>query len=307
MDIGINPSSAWKVKGKHQTFPTKEWAYQLHQEYVQEKPSYESWMKKNIVPSDAGELQCRVKDPVSIEDSINIALKGGYSTPANIQSIDDAKDYVADILGSRIVLKTGAPSECHKVVHALANAIKKGYLEIETLFNIKGENTQPYFDQTDLKELEEASQTVGKTIDIREGEEEISPFGYTAVLMDIIEKNDRLSELQVIGPEVLKVAEPEHSCYDVMSWQKRVTKGSAKIAKLLQPLIKALKNLSPAQKDIYMTYWNHCFEAARDKELGKSPSPVTFPQGLPSSLSLENLKVLNEKYHSLKKSLFSES
>lgn len=283
--------------------PKELWAQRLFDEYTQKFPRHMENLRK-LFPENLGIIQGRVKDKSSIKDSIRIASSGGAKIEgvpllsATINNIDDARESIPDILGTRILLYNGNKENVDIVVNKLADLIKNKEVSIEKIFNCRGEGIPPYLDNEQLARLQEVS---GTNIDIHNTDKEGGGTGFTCAIMNLVHKDGTKSEFKIIDKQMQDLETIHHIYFDY-EMGKDLTKGVPEIKELVTPLLNALDNLSAKDKAKYRKYWLKCYQNARQKGLGiNNTEKPQLPDSINCILSLESLTELNKEYEKLKR------
>lgn len=111
-------------------------------------------------------------------------------------------------------------------------------------------------------------------------------------------------ELQLIGKDVLAIANAEHIPYDVLL-RKPLVRNVPKAAEvelqsLVKPMEAAMDALTQAQKAQYLQYLNPAYIHARMMELGKASTAPPLPPGLNPILSTERFQALERSIAAIK-------
>ncbi len=132
-----------------------------------------------------------------------------------------------------------------------------------------------------------------------------SPF--TSVCAYVKHKNGVTGELQIIGPEVLKIANAEHLPYDAMIkkdlYRELSPEGKAKLEPYFKPFEEAMASLTESQKKQYNNeYLNQCYIYARNSEIDSfGDNPPALPAGFNQILSMDHILHLHTIYTQIKK------
>jgi len=205
-----------------------------------------------------------------------------------------AKPVVNDLIGTRLTLKDCSKEAISKLVESIIEAINNDKIVISEIRNYRGPNGKFYFTEEQITAIKSAGAAKKMEISVLKANKQIKSSGYNAVQLKIKHKNGSIGELQIRGSKVDAVAEYEHIPYDLRTG-KDITRGSNKIAELLNPFKKAVKKLTDEQYVEYEKYLAKTYKCARREELGLTPRKAELPEGFDPILSTENLKLLHEK------------
>ncbi len=255
---------------------------------------------EDIVGS-VGKVQGRAKRAESAANRLQRAASNGWLD--DLDSVEKALDNIWDALGTRVILNDGA-STVDNVVNRIADAIKKGEIDIVAVNSLTGKNGIPYLTEKHLRQLEEASSSVGKSIKAVPKQYD---SGYTVGTIFIKYADNVRGELQLIGSKTLKIANAEHWVYDAFlgkpydDYLNAFAGGTKDVAKtLIEKIRKPALELSSDQRSLYNDYLNAVYQNARKIESGGTPSSVNLPSGISSNLTVDNLIKTDELLEGLK-------
>ncbi len=248
---------------------------------------------------DMGEVQARAKDPVSAANRLQRAIdKFG----AKVTTVEEAIANLWDAIGTRLVLSDTSPKAMGRVVSKLAEAIRRGELQVTEINNLHGPGGKPYFTPQHLEMLQAAAAQSGHPLRI--GESKLMDSGYTVICAYLKHANGVRGELQIIGRRVLSIANAEHIPYDVSLGKPLVRNvppaAEAELKHLVKPVEAAMASMSEAQHARYLEYLNQSYIHARQLELGQSPKPPSLPAGLNKALSVEQIQELERAIAAIK-------
>ena len=267
-----------------------ELAEQAHKIYEPELEPAIQQMEDLI--GEFGTVSGRAKRPESAANRLQRSVSQGYVEEIN--SVESALDNLWDALGTRIVLRSGTADEVDQVVAKLADAVKRGDIEIVSVQSLTGEGGIPYLTSQHLDDLRAASLEAGGTM-------KTSPktydTGYTVGTFFIKYANGVRGELQLIGSRTLKIANAEHWVYDAFlgkpfeGYLDVFTNPQVKevARKLIERLRKPAEGLTKEQEELYKNYLNEAYKNARRTETGAPTEAIELPPGIPEELSVESL------------------
>ncbi|MEB3287070.1 MAG: hypothetical protein VKJ04_06165 [Vampirovibrionales bacterium] len=200
--------------------------------------------------------------------------------------IETAKVY-GDAIGIRLTMSEGTPAQVDEVVAALADAIKRGDIQILIGENYTGKGGHQYLRKKHFTLLERASKEAGHPPFV--GTRSSKESGYTAGQFNVIFKNGDIGELQLRGPHVDTFSQVEHLLYDIRMG-KDVTHGIARDSGLhqevqaLQVKLRAIRQ-DPRLRQIYSDYINESYKRARQREIYPdnkrlASENIPFPEAL---------------------------
>lgn len=275
----------------------KEFSKILHQEGVDSIASNESLGKKGsvqelleILPE---ELRDKVKYRVKSESSIKDKLikKMTSKDPTEINSIEDARNEIGDLIGTNIALDKIDATQMDELVEHLANATRNGKIKILAIDNYRGEGIDPYFSSDHIDALREAAKANHSDLHSFEGFgswkvcNDVKDSGYTTSQINIQYQDGSLGEFQIRGKGVQKLAGIEHIPYDLRQ-KKDLSGGNPILKKLYKPLEKDVKLLSNEGYDKYNNYLNALYKYYRQTESGaetlSKPKITDFIEAKPS-------------------------
>ncbi|MBZ4371901.1 SH3 domain-containing protein [Corallococcus sp. AS-1-6] len=271
----------------------------------QAAPLYE----KELVPArnliarvfkEMGSVQARAKDPVSAANRLQRAVD---RFGAKVSTVQEAIANLWDAIGTRLVLSDTSPAAMTRVVNRLAEAIRLGEVEVIEINNLHGPGGKPYFTPEHLEALQIAALEGGKP-PLRITESKLMESGYTVVCAYLKHGNGVRGELQIIGKEVLTIANAEHIPYDVMLGKplvRNVPKAAeVELQNLVKPVETAMSALTEAQQAQYLQYLNQAYIHARMMELGQASTTPPLPPGLSPVLSIERIQALERSIAAIK-------
>jgi hypothetical protein len=301
---------------QNQLLPFAELAYDF---YKNKLPNVKENLERLF--SSLGTIQVRAKSPTSAANRLMRTLKFTWGPKEGINNRDEAVKNLWDAIGSRVIVNKGSESEMQKVVDVMCDAIRNGQLEVTHLNNLRGVSGRPYFTDTQIDQLRQADaekimkmKKAGFTdptpIPIQIGNSERkggSPF--TSICAYIKHGDGVIGEFQVIGPEVLKLANAEHLPYDAMInkdlYRELNDAGKKQMEPFFGPFLTEIKHLTTDQKKEYNEYLNQAYIQARKVESGEAvpTDQVPLPTGFAKELSVENILHISEKYEETKKTM----
>lgn len=264
----------------------KEFAKILHNTAKEEIGPITKQMQE-FLKDAPGTLISRPKSEKSIYQNLIGRLK--KDEDLTIDSLEQAKELIPDLNGLRFVLNKGNQEDMNKTMELITKAwYEDKELSIEKVMNHGSNLKLIYMPDNSLRLFEFknipclfASQ--GRSL------EKTTIFGTHFKLTN---KEGKIFELQIRGPEVDKLAETEHFLYQHSVKGNKLY--SAKNKKLAEVLT-THENLGEEDKYFYLKYWQQLFIQARNKELGLAYEEVAFPKNLPDILRKENIEKLNNK------------
>lgn len=247
---------------------------------------------------EMGDVQGRAKDPVSAANRLQRAIK---RFKAKVTTVEEAITNLWDAIGTRLVLSDTSPAAITRAVNRLAEAIRLGELEVVELNNLHGPGGKPYFTAEHLETLNAAALDAGKKLVINN---KLMDSGYTVVCAYLKHANGVRGELQIIGKDVLAIANAEHIPYDVLL-RKPLVRNVPKAAEvelqnLVKPVESAMASLTKAQQAQYLQYLNQAYIHARMMELGQASTAPPLPAGLNPVLSIERIQALERSIAAIK-------
>lgn len=201
---------------------------------------------------------------------------------------------VQDVRGARLTLEDTSEENIEELVSSLAEAAKKGDIEIREIRNYGNDETNFYFNEEQIQRIKAEARPERIVT-----QEKLS--GYTAVQLKVRPKTGREFELQIRGKKTSDVADWEHLPYD-LGWGKDITKGNHKVGILVSEVSKASKKLNknPELNKLYKKYIKEHYAYARALETGKPAVKPVLPEGIDPSLSAEKLESLGKQISALK-------
>ncbi|WP_147442169.1 SH3 domain-containing protein, partial [Corallococcus exercitus] len=267
-------------------------------------PLYEKQLEpaRNLIArvfKDMGTVQARAKDPVSAANRLQRAVD---RFGAKVTTVQEAIANLWDAIGTRLVLSDTSPAAMSRVVSRLAEAIRRGELEVTEINNLHGPEGKPYFTPQHLETLQVAAAQAGKPLRINESK--LMESGYTVVCAYLKHGNGVRGELQIIGKQVLTLANAEHIPYDVSLGKPLVRNvpeaAEVELQNLVKPVEAAMASMSEAQHALYLEYLNQSYIHARMMELGQPSTPPPLPAGLNKVLSVERIHELENAIAAIK-------
>lgn len=247
----------------------------------------------NILPEELKDkINYRVKSPSSIKDKLINKLT---DTKRNIeiQSLDDARNQISDLIGSNIILDNLDDAHMDLLIDSLAQGLKKGEVKFLEIENYRGEKIKPYLTSDHIDMLREVAKSQNIEFNPYEGfgswdmANKVKPSGYTTAQINIQYKDGSLGEFQIRGKGVHKLATIEHIPYDLRK-SKDLSGGNPLLKKLYKPLEKNVKLLSNNGYNEYNNYLNALYKYYRKSESGiqglKKPQIKDFIKSKPSKI-----------------------
>ena len=131
----------------------------------------------------------------------------------------------------------------------------------------------------------------------------VKSSGYTTCQINIQHKNGVISEFQIRGKHINKLAESEHIFYDI-SQKKDLSKGNPAIKQLTDPLVKVVEEMNAKGnehiKEAYSKYLTVCYKYARMQELGIPIAKPSLPPGVDPMLDIDNIIRIHSEMEALK-------
>ena len=241
-------------------------------------------------------IRSRIKDVDSIIEK---------SITRKLDSTQEVKEGITDIVGARIVMANTTKGAVDKVIDRLTDAVKNNELKIIEIENYRPDpemdsedniiKSYDYSSARSLKELKLACDDQLGT-SIRKVDEDV-PSGYMAIHMLVQLPNGFTGEIQILGREVERLKDIEDICYKVKNG-KTVKKVPPKVKKMLAPLSNREDVVLRKEHNIY-TRQAYIFQ--RELELQNSFGRrkmsnefLKIPDYLPKNLDFNNLA--NELY-----------
>ncbi len=235
----------------------------------------------DILPDDLKDtLRVRVKSSSSIKDKLINKLTD-KKNPIKIESLDDARNSIGDLIGTQLVLDDVSDAQIQLLVDYLSDGVSNGKIKFLAIDNYKGKDITPYFNSDNLDAIHEAVKS--RNMDLKQFEgsgtwndlKSIKPSGYTTTQINVKYKDGSLGEFQIRGKGVHKLADVEHIPYDLRK-SKDLSAGNHLLRKLYTPLEKYVKLLSNEGYDEYNSYLNALYKYYRKLETGHTN--LTQPQ-----------------------------
>ena len=259
----------------------KNYSKMLHQEgknsvYANPENGKQSCLQEliDVLPDELKDkVNFRVKSESSIKDKLINKLTN-EKNPIKIESLDDAKQQIGDLIGTCIALDNPDEANITMLVDSLSDGLRTGKITFLELDNYRGKDTIPYFTADHIDSLREAAKTYNVDINSYEGfgfreitNQKIKPSGYTTAQINVKYKDGSLGEFQIRGKGVQKLANVEHIPYDLRQ-SKDLAGGNHLLQKLYKPLEKYVKLLSNDGYTEYNNYLDELYKYHRNKELG---------------------------------------
>jgi len=231
-----------------------------------------------------------------------------------IGNFDDARLFMSDGVGVRLILKTDSAGVIPKAniqefVDKLCLEIKNG-LRVVEVENYRGPGLDaiPYLSDAQVAQIARADAaymeklyklkslgkkvTIPEPISIKSGKRAIKDTGYTTLQINIEDATGMVSELQVRGPLLHEISKVEHIYYDLKS-RKGISEKLATNEEI-KKVIEAYKRLNETQKNALESYMRQQYEFARSLETrgGLSIKVPELPNGIPEILSVQNIRSL---------------
>ncbi len=149
-----------------------------------------------------GEVDARAKKPGSAANRLQRAVD---NFGAKINNVSEAINNIYDAIGTRIVLKDASKETIDGLVAELGKAIQSGRLSVFQITSLTGKDGIPYLTEAHLQYLQKIGADSGNTIKI---ETKTYGTGYTIGGVYIKYDANVMGEMQVIGKNVLELAEP---------------------------------------------------------------------------------------------------
>lgn len=247
----------------------------------------------NVLPEDLKDkVNYRVKSPSSIKDKLINKLTDSKRN-IKIQSLDDARNQVNDLIGSNIILDNLDEAHMDLLIESLADGLKKGEIKFLEIENYRGEKIKPYLTSDHIDMLREAAKSQNIEFNPYEGfgcwdvTNKVKHSGYTTAQINIQYKDGSLGEFQIRGNGVHKLATIEHIPYDLRQ-SKDLSGGNPLLKKLYKPLEKNVKLLSNNGYNEYNNYLNALYKYYRKSESCikglKKPEIKDFIKSKPSKV-----------------------
>lgn len=256
----------------------------------------------NIFPEELrSKINYRVKCSSSIKDKLINKLID-KEKPVEINSLDEARKLVGDLIGANLILDDVSESQMNLIVDALAKGVKNDEIKILEIHNYKGKHTKSYFTSDHVDKLNEVAKSQNIDLIAYEGfkswqtPQNVRPSGYTTAQMNIQFKDGSLGEFQIRGKDINNLANIEHIPYDLRQ-NKDLSGGNSLLRKLYKPLEKNIRLLSNKGYDQYNDYLNALYSYYRKSETGikdlKKPQIRDFIKSVPSEV-INSKKPLND-------------
>lgn len=224
------------------------------------------------------------------EKSINLLLKERNEIRTNPTK---AKGKVEDLLGARLTLDDISDKNIDKLVNALAEAARKGEIEILEIENYRGINSK-YKGENDFylteAQVEKLANVSGNTDFVFKPK----ASGYTATQLKVKPKNGKVLELQIRGKKVDEFADIEHIPYD-LSQGKDISKNNNQIGILLSKVQKTIQTMKKEDFARYQEYMYENYIHAQRVEKGLPSKAPQLPEGIDGILSVENIQQVASK------------
>lgn len=227
----------------------------------------------NILPQELKDkINYRVKSASSIKDKLINKLTS-EKNPIEINSLDDARSLIGDLIGSNVILDNINPAQMDILVESLAKALRNGDIKFLAIENYRGKGIKPYLTPKHIDSLREAASSQNIDVNPFEGvgtwdlSNKVKQSGYTTAQINVQYKNGALGEFQIKGKEINKLTNVEHIPYDLRQ-SKDLSGGNHLLKKLYEPLEKNVKLLSNKGYNEYNNYLNALYKYYRKSEIG---------------------------------------
>ncbi len=213
----------------------------------------------NPSPSkDVGTLKICTKSPKSLIDKL--AQKG-------INSADDAKAQISDIIRGRIILNTGSQKEGDEICAQLIKAVRKGDVRIKEIKDYRSDDKMAYISKSKLDELEEMCAKMSGSC-TRTNKRKNTGYNGVHILFTL---DDGFSgELQIMGKHTEKLKDVEDVYYKLIAGKK-----VAPEFKEIADLYEQVKSNPKYDVDDLTRYIHEAYSFERDRELGHAISIKT--------------------------------
>ena len=227
----------------------------------------------SILPENLkSKLSYRVKSPSSIKDKL-INRMSDDKTKATINSLEDARNQIGDLIGARVSLEDVDNAQMEALIDSLASALRKRQIKFVEIDNYRGEGIKPYFSTDHIDTLREAAKANKMDFDQFEGfgswqvSNKVKHSGYTTAQINVQYNDGTLGEFQIRGKGIQKLADIEHIPYDLRQ-SKDLSGGNSLLKTLYAPLESHVKTLSNKGYDEYNRYLNALYKYYRNTEIG---------------------------------------
>ena len=212
-----------------------------------------------------------------------------------------SKLVVPDGLAGRLVLTDTSKKGMSEFTNILAEAIKRNKLKIISIRNYQHEDGAAYLSDEMIDTLVKATKERGKgfnrPIKIFDRESSIQPMGYTSLHINVWMEGVGLTELQVRGSLIDKLAETLHIFYDTRSGKELFYKyqSNPDIVKISNQI----KAMTEEETESYLAYAKSYYSYVRRVEAGESLSAPQLPDNISqySELEIGNIWDLIKEYH----------
>lgn len=259
-------------------------------------------------------------EPLTQEAADILIEKYNAEKQSLINDYDTVRNTIQDAYGARLVMDDTSPAAISKVHRSLLNAVDSGEIKLLEINNYQGEGGVPYFSSAQIKQLQAHCRRQGyemrviSDVNAPKGKENLysknynSPkavksSGYTTCQINIQHKNGVISEFQIRGKHINKLAESEHIFYDI-SQKKDLSKGNPAIKQLTDPLVKVVEEMNAKGnehiKEAYSKYLTVCYKYARMQELGIPIAKPSLPPGVDPMLDIDNIIRIHSEMEALK-------
>lgn len=235
---------------------------------------------------DLGSISGRSKRPESAANRLKRAVDNGWTE--NVSSVDEAIDNLWDAVGTRVVLNNPNAENSQTLVNRIVSMTNDGDIDIVQINSLTGPSGFPYFSQTQLDEISDATSS-GLAVQLNDGYES----GYTVVTVFVQYSDGVRGEIQILGGEVLELSNAEHLVYDAFLNKPYLNAFSpeiqSQVSQMIEPIRNAAQSLSSSQKLSYENYLNSVYKNARRRELNISEVQTSLPEGCPGVLDFNHL------------------
>lgn len=221
----------------------------------------------DIFPEEHVEkIHFRVKSVSSIKDKLIRKLTENKADKIKIESVDDARALIQDLVGFCLKLDKADDAQVATVVDSLVSGMKNKKIRIFKIDNYNGAGVEPYLNDYNADILAEAASIYsGSPVNIYKGNA-LKKSGYTTGQFNFKFSDGTLGEFQLRGAKVHKIASVEHIPYDLREG-KDISLSNDLLKKLYTPVEQAVKNLRARGYESYNKYLTALYEYQRNSEL----------------------------------------
>jgi hypothetical protein len=198
-----------------------------------------------------------------------------------LERIDEAMTELKDPVGIRVILSKGNEREMNYVVKQLAKAVEAKELRILEVENYTGSGGISYLTDQQLGRLIDAAENAQQP-PLVYGTDTEKKSGYTCVQMIVQFRNGAIGELQIRGPKVHIIAEPEHLAYALRRYAGKPIPNfyPLELQERIQHITSILLNLTKEQRNDYLDYLAHQYRRARLLEINGYERERPLPDSL---------------------------